>query len=289
MNVSDVYRRAVKLTSAEPQRITAAQRLTSVHVGQSLTVDHLTSWHINGFSVNDLSGPAVLLRDVEQDIPNRIVFQNVTAAHIVVDGKVNGVDLNGEVVRSDRPNVVVSGRKVLTSLSVKDALELCPSCLLNGTNLSSLTSKAVLRTGNLTLSNPVRFENIVFQQPLTLHGQLNNVSVDRSRLLTLTGEQTVHGHLVLSSHLPESINYSTQKSKSSAYQEATEDFSLAARFGNLTVNGLYEGVNLSHFYDQSVINCSISVGSSLLTSGFFFRPVAMRLWHSRRPLSSPHF
>ena len=168
---------------------------------------------------------------------------------IIVDGQVNGLDLNSTFLRIDRPNAVI-GRKSIASLTVKDAVEVCDTCLVDSVDLSSWTDKVVRRTGNYTLSTAPSFESIVLQQPITLNGTLNGVTVDKAHLMTLSDPQVISGPLTLSSLLPESMPYSSQIS---VYQEATEHFTLAARFDQLYVKGLYDGVNLTHFYNQSVI------------------------------------
>ncbi len=170
-----------------------------------------------------------------------------------MDGLLNGLDLNQTVVRSDMPDRIITGRKHLSSLLVKNAVEMCPACLVNGVDLSSWAAKVVLNYGNITFAGPVQLENMVLQQPLELAGKLNNVTVDKTSLLTLSDPQTVDGPLTLSSHLPGSINIVTDSGKASTFLIATEEFSLAARFVNLTVNGFYDGVNLSRFYNLSVI------------------------------------
>lgn len=134
---------------------------------------------------------------------------------------------------------------------------MCPTCLVNVVALSSWAAKVVLNFGIITFAGTVHLENMVLQQPLELAGKLNNVTVDKTSLLTLSGPETVDGPLTLSPYLPGSINIVTESGKAFTFLKATEEFSLAARFVNLIVNRFYDGVNLTRFYNLSVIKFSI--------------------------------
>ena len=153
-------------------------------------------------------------------------------------------------MRNDRPNAV-SGRKFLSSIVVKDSVDVCDTCLVDSVDLSSWADKIVRRTGNYTLSKIPPFESMNLQQPITLNGTLNGIVVDKTHLMTLSDPQVISGPLTLSSLLPESIPYSSRTG--AVYQEATEHFKLASRFDQLNVKGLYDGVNLTLFYSQSVL------------------------------------
>jgi hypothetical protein len=107
----------------------------------------------------------------------------------------------------------------------------------------------VLRKGNFTLSGG-KFESMVFQQPLNLNGTLNNVTVNQDAVLTLSDQQEINGRLSLSSLLPDNMLYSSELGP--FYQQSTEGFKVAGQFANLQINGLYDGISLSHFYDQLV-------------------------------------
>lgn len=130
-------------------------------------------------------------------------------------------------------------------------MDVCDTCLVDNVDLSKWADKIVRRTGNYTLSKIPPFEFMVLQQPITLNGTLNGIVVDKTHLLTLSDPQVISGPLTLSSLLPESIPYSSHMG--TVYQQATEHFKLASRFDQLNVKGLYDGVNLTHFYSQSVL------------------------------------
>ena len=160
----------------------------------------------------------------------------------------NEVDVNTSLMRNDRLNVI-TGQKSINSLQVLGPIETCDTCLVDTFDISNWASRAVLRKGNFTLSG-AQFESLVFQQPLNLNGTLNNITVGKEHLLTLSDQQEINGMLSISSLLPDSILYSNEKGP--IYQQATEDFNVAARFNNLQVNGLYDGISLPHFYEQLV-------------------------------------
>lgn len=168
---------------------------------------------------------------------------------IVINGVLNGVDVNTSLMRNDRLNVI-TGQKLITSLQVTGAVETCDTCLVGTFDISNWASRAVLRKGNFTLFG-AQFEFLVFQQPLDLNGSLNNVTVTRDHLLTLSDQQEIDGLLSLSSLLPDNIMYLSEKGP--IYQQTTEEFNVAARFKNLQVNGLYDGIVLPHFYEQLVL------------------------------------
>ncbi len=161
----------------------------------------------------------------------------------------NGVDVNTSLMRNDQLNVI-TGQKLITSLQVTGAVETCDTCLVGAFDISNWASRAVLRKGNFTLSG-AQFESLVFQQPLGLNGSLNNVTVTRDHLLTLSDQQEIDGLLSVSSLLPDNIVYLSEKGP--IYQQTTEEFNVAARFKNLQVNGLYDGVFLPHFYEKLVL------------------------------------
>lgn len=135
------------------------------------------------------------------------------------------------------------------ALHVQEALEMCNNCSVGTYDISNWASRAVLHKGNFTLSG-AKFESLVFQQPLNLKGTLNNVTLSRDLVLTLSDQQEINGRLSISSLLPDDTLYSSEQGR--VYQQATEEFSVAARFTNLQVNGLYDGIALRHFYDQAV-------------------------------------
>lgn len=160
----------------------------------------------------------------------------------------NGVNVSTSMMRTDR-NQVITGKKSIYNLKVTKAIETCDACLVGTFDLSSWASRSVLRKGNFTVSG-AQFESASFQ-PLNLNGYLNNVTVSRDNLLTLSDQQEINGRLFLSSLLPANILYSSEKGP--VYQRTTEEFNLAARFENLRVKGSYDGIDLQRFYNQTVI------------------------------------
>ncbi|XP_057379728.1 uncharacterized protein LOC130702079 [Daphnia carinata] len=247
VSLSDLNRRAVKLSSSADQNVTAFHEFASIETRGFLAVESLNSSSINKIDISQITS-SVLLRDTEQNITNRIMFQDVVVSNVTVDGLLNGVDVSTSVMRNDRDNVI-TGRKSVMTLQVQEVLEMCDNCSVGTYDISNWASRAVLRKGNFTLSG-AKFESLVFQQPLNLKGTLNNVTLSRDLVLTLSDQQEFNGRLSISSLLPDEILYSSEQGR--VYQQATEEFSVAARFTNLQVNGLYDGISLRHFYDQAV-------------------------------------
>ncbi|KZS11248.1 putative Closca [Daphnia magna] len=247
VSFSDLNLRAVKLSSSTDQNVTAFHKFLSIEASGFLAVESLNSSRINEIDISQITS-SVLLRDTEQNITNRITFQDVVASNVTVNGLLNGVDVSTSMMRSDRDNII-TGRKSVMALHVQEALEMCNNCSVGTYDISNWASRAVLHKGNFTLSG-AKFESLVFQQPLNLKGTLNNVSLSRDLVLTLSDQQEINGRLSISSLLPDDILYSSEQGR--VYQQATEEFSVAARFTNLQVNGLYDGIALRHFYDQAV-------------------------------------
>lgn len=164
----------------------------------------------------------------------------------------NGINVSEAMMRKDQDNVI-TGRKTVKSIQVTGNVETCNKCLIDTYDISDWASRSVLRTGNFTL-NGSQFESVSFQQSLELLGSLNNVTVSRDELLTISDEQQIKGNISLSSQLPENIQYPSNDG--SMHQLATEDFIVAARFSNLEVEGLYDGIDLRRYYDRSV-NCPL--------------------------------
>jgi hypothetical protein len=158
------------------------------------------------------------------------------------------VDVNTSLMRIDMDNVV-TGKKLVKALVVQGVIDMCNNCSVGTYDLSNWASRAVLRKGNFTLSG-AQFESVGFNQTLNLNGTLNNVTVSRDLVLTLSDQQEINGRLSLSSLLPDNISYSSVLGP--LYQQSTEGFKFASKFTNLQVNGLYDGISLPHFYDRLV-------------------------------------
>ncbi|KAI9558066.1 hypothetical protein GHT06_014819 [Daphnia sinensis] len=247
VSFSDLNRRTVKLSSSTDQNVTAFHQFLSIEASGFLAVESLNSSRINEIDISQITS-SVLLQDTEQNITNRIKFQDVVASNVTINGLLNGVNVSTSVMRNDQDNVI-TGRKSVMTLQVQEALQMCDNCSVGTYDISNWASRAVLRKGNFTLSG-AKFESLVFQQPLNLKGTLNNVTLNRDLVLTLSDQQEINGHLSISSLLPDDILYSSEQGR--VYQQSTEGFSVAARFTNLQVNGLYDGISLRHFYDQAV-------------------------------------
>lgn len=249
------------------QRVTAVHQYDIVEVKGNLLADKLMSPEVNGIKVEDLQEKVLLLND-PQELPETFVFQNVVASgnfifflhnidrslrimfslEIRLDGRVNNVDIEEDIARKNG-QVAVCGTKTLENLVVEEDVEMCSGCFVGSYDLSDWASRAVLINGSYTLSGG-RFESMTFQQPITLKEQLNGASVDKKCLLTLSDNQKVTGVITLSAQLPHDILPTSKTGL--AYHNATEGFTLAGRFRNLTVEGLYNGVNLANFYERAV-------------------------------------
>lgn len=161
----------------------------------------------------------------------------------------NEVDIGAQLMRTDQVNVVV-GPKILDRLSVNTDVEVCRTCTVDGVDVSHWADAAVLSDGaGQTITAPVQFDSAVFADRLVVDGQLNGVTVDRHQLMTLDDDQIVSGRISLTAHPPTSDDITRHGDQ---YENSTQQFQLAARVQNMTVLGLYDGVNLTRFYDNAV-------------------------------------
>ena len=149
----------------------------------------------------------------------------------------------------DKTNVV-TGHKILDKIVVEGDMKVCENCTIGGVDVSYWGANAVRRTGNFTVSAPVNFEDITFENPLKLEGKLDGVQFDRDHLMTLNDTQEIQGNVTFSAKLPRSILRGSYLYD--AYLNSTEGFSLSARIANLTVGGSYDGVNLTRLFDKAV-------------------------------------
>ena len=159
---------------------------------------------------------------------------------------VNGVDVNASAIRKDRSNIIVA-KKTFSSLKVDGNMEPCPMCLVDGVDVSQWASNAVLRLGNVTVSSPVDLDIAIFDNPLSLQGKMNGIVVRKDNLMTLSDDQNVHAPVSFSSKLPHELV---------DHPIIADDFNLAAQVDDLHVNGLYDSVNLTRFYNDTVIELS---------------------------------
>ena len=173
----------------------------------------------------------------------------ILSPDVVVSGSVNGLDLNEDMMMKDKTNVV-TGHKILDKIVVEGDVKVCENCTIGGVDVSYWGANAVRRTGNFTVSAPVNFEDITFENPLKLEGKLDGVQFDRDHLMTLNDTQEIQGNVTFSAKLPRSILRGSYLYD--AYLNSTEGFSLSARITNLTVGGSYDGVNLTRLFDKAV-------------------------------------
>jgi len=159
-------------------------------------------------------------------------------------GTINGVDVNTSVIRDDQFNIIVA-KKIFSGLQVKGSVEPCQTCLIAGVHLSEWAATVVPRFGNVTVSEQVNVENAVFENSLSLQGTMNSVIVRRDNLMTLNDDQDVFAPISFSSKLPPELG---------DRHIVADDLNLAVQVDDLHIDGLYDGVNLTRFYDDSVIN-----------------------------------
>lgn len=78
VSLSDLSRRSVKLLPKTEQRITASHLFTTIQTN-NLSVGLLNSLLINDVGIDHITN-SVLLRDIEQNISNHVIFQNLVAS-----------------------------------------------------------------------------------------------------------------------------------------------------------------------------------------------------------------
>lgn len=79
MNLTDLSQRAVQLKSGSVQLITGHHSFESFEVQDTLKIKRYNGPSINGVRVANLTD-AVLLRNLDQNISNQIIFQDVIAS-----------------------------------------------------------------------------------------------------------------------------------------------------------------------------------------------------------------
>ena len=170
-------------------------------------------------------------------------------ADLVTSGLVNGKDVGRDFARHGVVNKV-TGKKIFHKLSINGNMDMCAECTVDRVRLLDWFPRVVPRNGNVTIKSRVQFENASFTGTVHLHGLLNGVDFSRRSLMTLKDNQVSLGKLTFAAQLPETVQVDSDLADD--YVPASSGFRLAARFADLSVSGLYQGVNLTRFYGGTV-------------------------------------
>lgn len=110
---------------------------------------------VNGIDLKKFS-KSVLLQDGDQIITGRIHFHNISIGNLNLNGTINKLDLNKDVLRYDVENAVVTGEKRFEKLRVQQ-IRMSPGKSVQGVVVSDWAKNAVMVNDNVTIEGDINF------------------------------------------------------------------------------------------------------------------------------------
>ncbi|XP_072030159.1 uncharacterized protein [Amphiura filiformis] len=182
------------------QSVTGHKNFTTVIIDGALFTGNLTAKEINEHDIHQLHMDAVRL-DKAQTIYGQINFThdvNITS-DLNVTGEINGLDLEADVVLTNKEQTVTASKIFDNSVAVTGSINMTAGSNVNGLDVSQ---QVVTLIGDYTLAG-----NIVFQDTMNIDGGIstsgNIDGVDVAQLasdaMTLAGNQTIQGSVTIQS------------------------------------------------------------------------------------------
>ncbi|XP_029165434.1 uncharacterized protein LOC114936425 [Nylanderia fulva] len=250
------------LSKTKEQRITVTSSFKNVEVSAIVASNNATL-ESSDVNLKDMLTNS-LMRDQAQIVDAAWNFEELTINNFNNwDGKLNGIDLNKDVVKRDAKQNVITGKKTISNLKTTDLWSL-------NINFSNLVSNALTENCQklTTVKGRKTFNNIVLNN-LSIKGAIMGRKVEDALLKsgdqTLFGIKKIRGQLnapaliidgtVNDVNLTELTNNQMKKHKAVQIINSTFDFRNDVEvFGNVTISGLYEGTDLSNINNQNKID-----------------------------------
>ncbi|XP_045129224.1 uncharacterized protein LOC123514983 [Portunus trituberculatus] len=182
------------------KRTCEAQTVSGQLTVHTLTVDHLSTPALTNpnddLRVADLLN--ILLVDGDQVITGMLNFTSVEAQHVVLEGTINGLQVNSDFVVQGR-QAVISGRKTFAHLTILGNLSMVEGGTVQGVDVSELSRLAARKTGQgqvivvpgLTTLQSLNYVGSNF----LVEGRVDGVVLRRDTVLLRTVEQVMSGTL----------------------------------------------------------------------------------------------
>ncbi|XP_011155669.2 uncharacterized protein LOC105193044 isoform X3 [Solenopsis invicta] len=246
------------LSKMEQQHIKVRANFTNVEVSninaKNNSIIQSSDLNLNNLLTNSL------MRDTAQTINAAWHFEELYINNMTWDGKFNGIDLNTDIVRRDAKQNIVTGKKTIHSLTTKNLTAL-------NIDFLNFTKQAVTQKCHkpFTIKGQKSFNNITLNN-LSVKGTIMGRNIEDALLKfgnqTLFGIKKIQGRLnaptliidgtVNDVNLTELINTQLKKRKAVQTIESKVDFRNNFEvFGNITINGLYERVDLVNITNSS--------------------------------------
>ncbi|XP_072746368.1 uncharacterized protein [Anoplolepis gracilipes] len=249
------------LSKTKEQHITVVSSFKNVEVPAIVAANNATL-ESSDISLKDMLTNS-LMRDTAQTVNTAWHFEELDINNFNWDGKLNGIDLNTDIVRYDAKQNIITGKKTISSLATKDLW------LLN-INFSDLVSKSLTQKCQklTTIKGRKTFNNIVLNN-LSVKGTIMGRKIEEALLKsgnqTLLGIKKIQGQFNAPSlitdgtvndvNLTELTNNQMKKHKVVQTIDGTFDFRNDLEvFGNVTISGLYERTDLTNISSQNKID-----------------------------------
>ncbi|XP_056638010.1 uncharacterized protein LOC130446041 isoform X2 [Diorhabda sublineata] len=176
---------------------------------------------VNGINLDKFLKNTLLHRS--QLFENMPYFEEISVKHLEGNYLVNKLNLDSEVMRYDRPNLI-TGTKTFENLNV-DVLrpegEAALTAKIQGVDVLHYLQNAVLNKGSFKIGGNKKFKNIEVREGTSLMGHFNGIKFDTVTTMMRNNHQNITGKKTFVPNSPSGV-----------------------RFKNLKVKGLVNGVNL---------------------------------------------
>ncbi|KAL0273346.1 UNVERIFIED_CONTAM: hypothetical protein PYX00_006037 [Menopon gallinae] len=220
--------------------------------------------NVNGLNLEEWS-KTVLLQDEDQVITGNYNFGEFSVKNLVLNGTVNDLDLNNDVLRYDVQDAVVTGKKTFMGLRVRN-LVMDKGKRVQDVAVDDWARRAVRTVGNFVLEGNLTIHGAVFNKGLRVAGKVNDLIFDREHILTTKGGQKITGRKKFDlrnypnktlkvEHLTANGKVSgvdiDSLMKNQAFKDGDSVFTGRKTFLNLvsasalTVGGLFQGENIT--------------------------------------------
>ncbi|XP_024888654.1 uncharacterized protein LOC112465371 isoform X2 [Temnothorax curvispinosus] len=250
------------LSKTKPQHISVLASFKNVEV-PAIKAENNSTLQSLDLNLNNLLTNS-LMRNTAQIIDAAWNFEELYINNMNWDGKFNGIDLNTDIVRRGAEQNIVVGKKTISGLTTKNLWSL-------NINFWNFTKHALTQRCQRKLyviKGQKIFNNITLNN-LSVRHTIMGRNIDDALLKfgnqTLFGTKRIKGQLNAPSliidgtmndvNLTKLMNEQMKKHKAVQTIESKMDFRNDLEvYGNITIDGLYEGINLTNIGSQNEID-----------------------------------
>ncbi|XP_012224336.2 uncharacterized protein clos [Linepithema humile] len=253
------------LSKTKEQHITVVSSFKDIQVSAISASDN-SALQCSDFNLTNMLTNS-LKRNTAQTVGAAWHFEELDISDGNWNGKLNGIDLNKDIVRHDVGQNIITGEKIVLNLETKNLRWL-------NSKFSTLVRNALTKKCKKlsTIKGQKTFSNISLNN-LSIKGTIMGRNVEeallKSRNQTVLGIKKIQGQLNTPSliidgtindvNLTELVNVQMKKLKTHQIIESEFDFRNDLEiFGNVTIDGLYEGTDLKNISDESKLGAVLS-------------------------------